>query len=98
MTTLMSIGTEKGLFLARSVDDRKSWEVSGPHFPMTGIYAAAIDKRRATPRLLAGATSSHFGPSVSTSDDLGATWQEPEIWRERLGPSLRETPDATTCS
>ncbi|HZN19941.1 MAG TPA: exo-alpha-sialidase [Micromonosporaceae bacterium] len=78
MAVLMAIGTGKGLFLARSEDERKSWEVSGPHFPMSGVYAVGIDCRRATPRLLAGATSSHFGPSVSTSDDLGASWHEPD--------------------
>src|SRR5690349_3526736 len=78
MTVLLAIGTGKGLFLGRSDDDRKGWEISGPHYPMTGIYAVAIDKRRGTPRLLVGATSSHFGPSVATSDDLGETWQEPD--------------------
>lgn len=78
MTALLAIGTGKGLYLARSEDGRASWRISGPHFPMTEIYAVAIDKRRATPRLLAGATSSHFGPSVATSDDLGESWQEPE--------------------
>ena len=71
MATLLAIGTAKGLFLATSADDRRSWEISGPHFPMTGVYAVAVDTRRATPRLLAGVTSSHFGPSVATSDDLG---------------------------
>ncbi|MER7893692.1 exo-alpha-sialidase [Micromonospora sp. NPDC094482] len=78
MSTLLAIGTGKGLFLATSTDGRRNWQVSGPHFPMTGVYAVAIDKRRSTPRLLAGMTSSHFGPSVATSDDLGASWQEPE--------------------
>jgi hypothetical protein len=78
MPVLLAIGTGKGLFLARSEDERKSWEVSGPHFPMTGVYAVAIDKRRSVPRLLAGVTSPHFGPSVATSDDLGASWREPE--------------------
>ncbi|WP_248965127.1 WD40/YVTN/BNR-like repeat-containing protein [Sphaerisporangium perillae] len=78
MTVLLALGTAKGLFLARSDDDRKSWDVSGPHFPMTGVYGVCIDKRRAVPRLLAGVTSSHFGPSVAYSDDLGATWQEPD--------------------
>jgi hypothetical protein len=78
MTVVIAIGTEKGLFLARSEDDRKTWEMSGPHFPMTGVYAVAIDTRRGSPRLLAGMTSSHFGPSVATSDDLGESWQEPE--------------------
>ena len=77
MATVLTIGTAKGLFLATSDDGRSSWRVSGPHFPMTGVYAVAIDKRRERPRLLAGVTSSHFGPSVATSDDLGRSWREP---------------------
>jgi photosystem II stability/assembly factor-like uncharacterized protein len=78
MTVLLTIGTGKGLFLATSRDDRKSWDVSDPHFPMTAIYAAAIDKRGGNPRLLAGVTNPHYGPSVATSDDLGANWREPD--------------------
>jgi hypothetical protein len=77
MTALLAIGTGKGLFLATS-DDRRSWQVSGPHFPMTGVYAVAIDKRAGAPRLLVGVASSHFGPSVAISDNLGTSWQEPE--------------------
>ena len=84
MATLLAIGTAKGLFLATSDDDRRSWEVTGPHFPMTGVYAVAIDTRGPTPRLLAGMTSSHFGPSVATSDDLGATWHEPDDGADRV--------------
>ncbi|MDG4809285.1 exo-alpha-sialidase [Micromonospora sp. WMMD1120] len=78
MATLLAIGTAKGLFLATSADDRRGWEITGPHFPMTGVYAVAIDTRRPTPRLLVSTTSSHFGPSVATSDDLGASWDEPD--------------------
>ncbi|MFC4537052.1 WD40/YVTN/BNR-like repeat-containing protein [Sphaerisporangium dianthi] len=78
MTVLLALGTAKGLFLARSDDERASWEVSGPHFPMTGVYSVCIDKRRTVPRLLAGVTSSHYGPSVGYSDDLGASWHEPD--------------------
>jgi photosystem II stability/assembly factor-like uncharacterized protein len=78
MSVLLAIGTGKGLFIARSEDDRRSWELSGPHHPMTGVYGVGIDTRRATPRLLAGVTSSHFGPSVATSDDLGVSWREPD--------------------
>ncbi|MGE5828696.1 MAG: WD40/YVTN/BNR-like repeat-containing protein [Micromonosporaceae bacterium] len=101
-TTLLAIGTAKGLFLAHS-DDRRSWELSGPHFPMTGVYAVAIDTRRQPTRLLAGVHSSHFGPIVATSDDLGASWQEPDerpiafpadaekplarVWQIALGPA-----------
>src|SRR5690348_2986346 len=78
MTVLLALGTAKGLFLARSEDDRKSWDVSGPHFPMTGVYGVHIDTSGARPRLLAGATSSHYGPTVAVSEDLGETWQEPD--------------------
>ena len=76
--TVLAIGTRKGLWLATSTDGRASWELTGPHHPMTDVFAVAIDTRRATPRLLAGVTSEHFGPSVATSDDLGASWQEPD--------------------
>jgi hypothetical protein len=76
MTALLAIGTGQGLFLARSEDDRRSWRVSEPHFPMTAVHAVAIDKRPGTPRLLTGMTSSRSGPSVAVSDDLGETWQE----------------------
>lgn len=78
MTVLLAVGTGKGLFLARS-DDRERWELSGPHVPMNGVYAVAIDTRRRPVRILVGASSSHFGPSVAISDDLGETWQEPEV-------------------
>lgn len=78
MTVLLAIGTGKGLYLARSEDDRRTWRVSGPHYPMNAVYAVAIDQRPATPRLLAGVTSSHFGPSLATSADLGESWQEPD--------------------
>ncbi|MGH3645755.1 MAG: WD40/YVTN/BNR-like repeat-containing protein [Micromonosporaceae bacterium] len=77
MDTVLAIGTRKGLFLARSAD-RLSWAVTGPHLPMTEVYAVGIDARHSPPRLLVGATSSHFGPSVIRSDDLGESWQEPE--------------------
>lgn len=78
MSTLLAIGTGKGLFLATSVDSRRNWQVTGPHFPMTAIYAVGIDKRRPVPRLLVSVSSSHFGPTVATSDDLGASWRESE--------------------
>ncbi|MFJ7218043.1 WD40/YVTN/BNR-like repeat-containing protein [Amycolatopsis sp. NPDC098790] len=78
MAVVLAIGTRKGLWLATGTDDRAGWEVTGPHHPMTEVYAVGIDTRRATPRLLAGVTSEHYGPSVATSDDLGATWDEPD--------------------
>lgn len=78
MAHIVCIGTAKGLFVATSTDDRRSWEISPPRFPMTSVHAVGVDRRPATARLLAGVTSSHFGPSVAVSDDLGLTWSEPE--------------------
>lgn len=72
---LLAIGTRKGLILARSTD-RQSWQMSDLQLPMNGVYAVAIDTRDPTPRVLVSADSSHWGPSVLHSDDLGATWAE----------------------
>lgn len=91
MDTVLAIGTRKGLFLARS-GDRVRWQLTGPHLAMNEVYAVGIDTRHSPPRLLAGASHSHFGPSVSTSDDLGETWDEPETapiaFPEDTGTSL----------
>ncbi|MFF4651548.1 WD40/YVTN/BNR-like repeat-containing protein [Streptomyces sp. NPDC001380] len=73
---LLAVGTQKGLFLGRS-RDRRTWDFTGPHFAMNAVYSVGVDRRGARPRILAGADSSHWGPSVWWSDDLGATWQEP---------------------
>jgi photosystem II stability/assembly factor-like uncharacterized protein len=78
MTAVLAIGTRKGLWLATSEDDRRTWDVAGPHHPMTDVYAVGFDTRGRTPRLLAGVHSEHYGPSVAYSDDLGRTWQEPD--------------------
>ncbi|MFI7099218.1 WD40/YVTN/BNR-like repeat-containing protein [Streptomyces sp. NPDC050161] len=72
---LLAVGTRKGLFVGRR--RRGDWELSGPHFPAQAVYSLGIDTRRAAPRLLAGADSPHWGPSVFHSDDLGESWQEP---------------------
>ncbi|MFF7209009.1 WD40/YVTN/BNR-like repeat-containing protein [Streptomyces sp. NPDC008238] len=73
---VLAIGTRKGLFLGRRTADG-GWELTGPHFPMQAVYSVGIDTRRAVPRLLVGADSSHWGPSVFRSDDLGRSWEEP---------------------
>ena len=86
MTVLLMIGTRKGLWVARSEDHRRSWEVGDPHFLMQEIPACAIDTRGDSPRLLVGARSEHLGPSVFHSDDGGASWQEPEGGAVRFPP------------
>ena len=72
------LGTTKGLFALSAAHERASWDLTGPWFAGEEIYAAALDCRAGRQRLLVGATSSHWGPSVYRSEDLGATWMEPE--------------------
>jgi photosystem II stability/assembly factor-like uncharacterized protein len=74
---VLLIGTAKGLFVARS-SDRDSWQLSELKFPMNAVYAVAVDTRGAAPRAFVSGTSEHWGPSVFHSDDLGATWAEPD--------------------
>lgn len=74
---LLAIGTKKGLVLARSTD-RTSWRTSELTLPMNGVYAVAIDTRAHPARILASADSSHWGPTVLRSDDLGQSWDEPD--------------------
>src|SRR5581483_6791846 len=72
------VGTTKGLFVLAAGPDRQDWDLRGPWFRGEEIYAATLDCRNGRTRLLVGATSSHWGPSVYRSDDLGATWIEPQ--------------------
>ncbi|MFC8507829.1 WD40/YVTN/BNR-like repeat-containing protein [Streptomyces sp. NPDC057411] len=72
---LLTVGTRKGLFIGRGRDGR--WEFDPPHFHAQAIYSIGIDTRRPVPRILVGGDSSHWGPSVFHSDDLGAHWTEP---------------------
>ena len=75
-TTLLMVGTRKGLWIGRSDEARQDWSWTGPHFPMEEVYSVMLDERGEVPRILAGASSSWLGPQVWRSDDLGATWQE----------------------
>jgi hypothetical protein len=75
--TVLAIGTRKGLWLASS-DDRRTWSLDGPHFPMQEVAAVAFDTRRSPARLLVGVMSWHWGPTLAWSDDVGATWHETE--------------------
>lgn len=76
-TTLLAIGTKKGLWLATSTD-RHNWSLSQPHHLMTEIPSVGIDTRGGRTRILVGMMDWHWGPTVVYSDDLGATWSEPE--------------------
>jgi len=75
---LLMVGTTKGLFLFTG-DDRGALTRSGPHFPGRSVYSAVYDDRGGRSRILAAAASMHFGASLMSSDDLGASWHEPDV-------------------
>ncbi|HEY1116848.1 MAG TPA: hypothetical protein VGE43_04025 [Acidimicrobiales bacterium] len=75
MTTILMVGTRKGLWVGRS-ENRADWDFTGPHHDMEEVYSCLVDTRGDVPRLFAGASSSWLGPQLRWSDDLGATWQE----------------------
>ncbi len=79
MSTVLMIGTRKGLWIGTSDDARQEWRITGPHHDMEEVYSCLVDPRAGsggTPRLFAGASSSWLGPQVRWSDDLGETWHE----------------------
>src|SRR3954452_14159244 len=84
-TTLLAIGTRKGLWLATS-EDRRTWSLSSPHFLMTEVPSVGIDVRGGRPRLMVGVRSDLFGPTVVHSDDLGVSWDEPVDGAIRFPP------------
>ncbi|WP_028659004.1 WD40/YVTN/BNR-like repeat-containing protein [Nocardioides insulae] len=79
MTTVLMIGTRKGLWIATSDDARQDWDLRGPHFDMEEVYSCLVDTAASPPRLYAGASSMWLGPLVRRSADLGQTWEEARV-------------------
>ena len=75
---ILLIGTRKGLMIARSGDDRRTWVTDDFQFLHQEVYSVAVDTRHDPPRIFAGVGSGHWGPLLTYSDDLGASWTEPE--------------------
>ena len=90
--TVLMIGTRKGLWIARSDEDRQEWTVDGPHLPLMEVYSCMVDTRGGAPRLLAGASLSWTGPQVFSSDDFGTSWKEHPIgFPEGMDASVERT-------
>lgn len=77
---LLLVGTMKGAFVLRSDMQREQWEVGGPYFPGRAIYGMLYDDRNGRSRLWAAVNSSYWGSYLSSSDDFGKTWTEPEAY------------------
>ncbi len=75
---LLLVGTMKGAFLLRSSEARGKWEMGGPYFTGSAVYAMAYDGRGDRHRVWAGPQSMHWGALLRSSDDFGKTWTDPE--------------------
>ncbi len=75
---LVLVGTMKGAFVFRSDAARDKWEEAGPYFPGRSIYAMAYDGRNGRTRLWAAVNSPFWGSFLSSTDDFGKTWTNPE--------------------
>ncbi|MDI1289538.1 MAG: exo-alpha-sialidase, partial [bacterium] len=97
----IAIGTRKGLWTAKG--DESGWEVSQPLRDMAEFASVSWMPRGADvpPRLLVGARSWFWGPTVMMSDDDGATFTEPAagsiVFPEATGAAVERvwnlTPD-----
>jgi photosystem II stability/assembly factor-like uncharacterized protein len=75
MAVVLPVGTRKGLFVLRS-DDRKTWDVDGPHLLGWATYHAILDPRDGT--LHAATNNPFYGATVHRSSDGGQTWERAE--------------------
>jgi photosystem II stability/assembly factor-like uncharacterized protein len=108
---LLLVGTMKGAFVLRANAARKKWDVGGPYFPGSAVYAMGYDGREGRHRIWAGPHSMHFGALLQSSDDFGKTWTNPEsanvkfpesagaaltrIWQ--IAPGRESEPDTMYC-
>jgi len=68
------VGTRKGAFILTADEQRKKWDVSGPHFAGLEIYhikGSPVDPDR----IYASQSSGWFGQVIHRSDDGGTTWK-----------------------
>jgi photosystem II stability/assembly factor-like uncharacterized protein len=78
--TLLLVGTMKGAFIFRSDGARDKWDVAGPYFPGRSVYAMNFDGRNGRQRLWAAVNSSFWGSFLSSSNNFGKTWSDPEAY------------------
>jgi hypothetical protein len=108
---LLLVGTMKGAFVLRADQARARWDVGGPYFPGSAVYAMAYDSRAGRQRIWAGPSSMHWGGLLRSSDDFGRTWTNPDaanvkfpdgtdtalkqIWQ--IAPGREAQPDTLYC-
>jgi photosystem II stability/assembly factor-like uncharacterized protein len=71
-STLLLVGTRKGLFMLESDADRKKWSLRGPYCEGWPVYHAVFDQDSGA--IYAAAASEWHGSAIWRSSDLGETW------------------------
>ena len=71
---MLLVGTRKGVFKAISDSARDNWELSGPMVGGLEVNHAILDRRSET--IYATSNNPWFGPTITYSKDMGATWQD----------------------
>lgn len=72
LRVLVLLGTKKGVFIAESDRERRSWSLRGPYCNTWPVHHATAN--RDTGAIHAAGGSEWFGPAVWTSTDLGESW------------------------
>jgi photosystem II stability/assembly factor-like uncharacterized protein len=76
VSVLVLAGTRKGLFLLRSDEGRRSWQLEEPLLTGWEVMHATLDPRNGT--IYAATNNWTYGATVHRSTDAGATWERAE--------------------
>lgn len=72
------VGTNKGLFIYSSNEERRNWSMTGPYLNGWEIYSVLGDSRNGKHELYAGTSHMAYGASIRVSCDFGETWTQIE--------------------
>ena len=76
---VLLVGTMKGGFILRADGNRRVWEVGGPYFPGSAVYAMAYDARGGRHRIWAGPEQHALGRAAAVERRLRrGRWTNPE--------------------
>jgi photosystem II stability/assembly factor-like uncharacterized protein len=90
-TTHLLVGTTKGAFILTANDDRRDWDVSGPHCGGWPINHMTGDP--ATGTIWAGGGGDWHGAGVWRSTDGGATWSLSKLSSGQMDQWAASDPD-----
>jgi photosystem II stability/assembly factor-like uncharacterized protein len=69
------VGTNKGVFMYVSDEERKRWNLKGPFLNGWEAYSVLGDSRHGN-RIYAGTSHAAYGATIRVSDDFGETWSQ----------------------